>query len=277
MGLLQHALLLLLGEQGRDGRSGLAGGEDGPGGDGEPTRGHWIGAVDVKAFGGELAGQRDGMLVAGAGGVADGDPGGGDGDQGEGEQARDHRLPRADSPAVRTAAGVEEVTLGLAQRRVAAGIGADPGGRVGCRLQQAAAVEIGRVAGLAGPLRGGGMQPGADDPVGVSVGEPGVPQQWPGSQQRFVAEFHGAGGEGEQPFCGESLQHGLHILGLGRALARGQLRPPYPVGGVHAVAAGGGQPVQEHLPGRGLLGGSQGVVGALGAGGDAPSMPPVRS
>jgi len=48
----QHALLLLLllGEQGRDGRVGLAGGEDGLGGDGEPARGHRIGAIDVEAF-----------------------------------------------------------------------------------------------------------------------------------------------------------------------------------------------------------------------------------
>ena len=59
----QHALLLLLGQQGRDGGRGLAGGEDGPGGDGEPARGHAIGAIDVEAFGGELAGQGDGMLV----------------------------------------------------------------------------------------------------------------------------------------------------------------------------------------------------------------------
>ena len=81
----QHALLLLLGQQGRDGGSGLAGGGDGPGGDGEPARGHRIGAVDVEAFGGELAGQGDGMLPFGAGrvargggGVVDGDPGGGE-------------------------------------------------------------------------------------------------------------------------------------------------------------------------------------------------------
>ena len=207
------------------------------------------------------------MLVAGAGGVADGDPGGGEGGQGEGEQAGDHCLPPADGPPVRMAAGVQEVTLGLAERRVAAGIGADPGGGLGRCLQQAAAVEVGRVAGVAGPLGGGGVQPGADDPVGVGVGQPGVPQQRPGGQQRLVAEFHGAGGQGEQPFGGEGLQHRLHILGLGGALAFGQLRPGGAVGGVHAVAAGGGQP-QEHLPGRGLPGRGEAVVGALGAGGD---------
>ena len=190
-----------------------------------------------------------------------------EGGQGQGEQASDHCLPPADGPAVSMAAGVQEVTLGLAERRVAGGIGADPGGGVGGGLQQAAAVEVGRVAGVAGPLGGGGVQPGADDPVGVGVGEPGVPQQRPGGQQRLVAEFHGAGGEGEQPFGGEGLQHRLHILGLGGALAFGQLRPGGAVGGVHAVAAGGGQP-QEHLPGRGLLGRGEAVVGALGAGGD---------
>ena len=85
--------------------------------------------------------------------------------------------------------------------------------------------------GVAGPLGGGGVQPGADDPVGVAVGEPGVAQQRPGGQQRFVAEFHGAGGEGEQPFGGEGLQHRLHVLGLGGGLALGQFRPSDAVGG----------------------------------------------
>ena len=64
--------MLLLGQQGRHGGSGLAGGEDAPGGGGEPARGHRIGAIDVEAFGGELAGQGDGMLVAGVGGVVHG-------------------------------------------------------------------------------------------------------------------------------------------------------------------------------------------------------------
>ena len=270
----QHALLLLLGQQGRDRGRGLAGGEDGPGGDGEPARGHAIGAVDVEAFGGELAGQGDGMLVAGAGGVVRGgggvvrgDPGGGDGDQGEGEQASDHCLPPADAPPVSMAAGAQEVTLGLAERRVAGGIGADPGGGVGRRGQQAAGVEVGRIAGVAGPVGGGGVQPGAGNPVGVGVGEPGVAQQRPGGQQRLVADFHGAGGQGEQPFGGEGLHHCLHVLGLGGALAVDQLRPGHAVGGVHTLGAGGGQP-DEDLPGCGLLGGCQGVVGALGAGGD---------
>ena len=115
--------------------AGLAGGEDAPGGDGEPARDHWIGGIDVEAFGGELAGQGDGMLpfgtsgvARGVGGVVHGDPGGGEGGQGEGEQAGDHCLPPADRPAVGVAAGVQEVTLGLAERRVAGGIGADPGG-----------------------------------------------------------------------------------------------------------------------------------------------------
>jgi hypothetical protein len=73
-------------------------------------------------------------------------------------------------------------------------------------------------------------------------------------QQRFVAEFHGAGGEGEQPFGGERLQHGLHILGLGWVLARGQFRLGGAIGGVRALGAGGGQP-GEDLPGGGLLAG----------------------
>ena len=204
---------------------------------------------------------------AGVGGVVHGDPGGGDGGQGEGEKAGDHCLPPARGPAVGAAAGVQEVTLGLAERRVAGGVGADPGGGVGGGLQQAAAVEVGRVAGVAGPLGGGGVQPGADDPVGVGFGQPGVAQQRPGGQQRLVADLHGVGGQGEQPFGGEGLQHRLHIPRLGWALAVGQLGPGGAVGGVHAVAAGGGQP-GEDLPGRGLLGGGEAVVGALGAGGD---------
>src|SRR6185437_16044821 len=266
--------LLLLGQQGRDGGSGLAGGGHGPGGDGEPARDHWLGAIDVEAFGGELAGQGDGMLVAGdggvvrgGGGVVRGDPGGGNGDQGEGEQAGDHGLPPADAPPVGVVAGVQEVTLGRAERRVAGGIGTDPGGGFSGGRQQGAAVEVGPVAGVAGPLGGGGVQPGADDPVGVAVGQPGVAQQRPGAQQHLVTDFDGAGGQGEQPFGGEGLQHRLHVLGLGWALARGQLRLAGAVGAVHAVVAGGGEP-GEDLPGGGLLGGSQGVVGALGAGSD---------
>jgi hypothetical protein len=121
--------------------------------------------------------------------------------------------------------------------------------------------------GVVGPLSSGVVQPGADDPVGVSVGEPGVPQQRPRGQQHLVAELDGASGEGEQPFGGEGLQHLLHVLGLSRAFALGQVRPGRPAGGVDAVGAGGGQP-QEHLPGRGLLGRGEMVVGALGAGGD---------
>ena len=219
-----------------------------------------IGAIDVEAFGGELAGQGDGMLVAGAGGVVHGVLAGEEGegrDRGQaddqGHEQSDEPLPSADGPPVGVAAGVQEVAFGLAERRVAGGVGADPGGGVGGGRQQAAAVEVGPVAGVAGPLGGGGVQPGADDPVGVGVGEPGVAQQRPGGQQRLVADFHGAGGEGEQPFGGEGLQHLLHVLGLGWALALGQFRPGGAVGGVHALGAGGGQP-GEHLPGGGLLG-----------------------
>ena len=206
-------------------------------------------------------------LCAAVAALCDGDPGGGDSDQGEGEQASDHCLPPADGPPVSVAAGAQEVTLGLAERRVAGGIGADPGRGVGRCGQQAAGVEVGPVAGLAGPLGGGGAQPGADDPVGVGVGQPGVAQQRPGGQERLVADLHGVGGQGEQPFGGEGLQHRLYVLGLGWAFAFGQLRPGGAVGGVHALGAGGGQP-GEHLPGGGLLSGGQTLIGALGAGGD---------
>ena len=161
------------------------------------------------------------------------------------------RAPRAS--AVSTVAGVEEVTFGLAERRVAGGIGADPGGGFGGGLQQAAAVEVGRVAGVARPVGGDVVQPGADDPVGVGFGEPGVAQQRPRGQQHLVADLHGVGRQGEQPFGGEGLQDRLHIPHLGRALAFGQFRPGGAIGGVQPVAAGGGQP-GEDLPGRGLLG-----------------------
>ena len=189
------------------------------------------------------------MLVAGVGGVVDGDPGGGEGGQGEGEQASDHCLPPADGPTVSMATGVEEVTLGLAERRVAGGISAYPGGGAGGGLQQAAAVKVGRVAGLAGPLGGGGVQPGADDPVGVGVGEPGVPQQRPGGQQRLVADLDGVRPQSEQPFGGERLQHRLHILGLGcGSCPRSAPHAGDAVRGVDSLAAGRGQP-DEHLPG----------------------------
>ena len=82
-----------------------------------------------------------------------------------------------------------------------------------------------------------------------------------------MAEFHGAGGEGEQPLSGEGLQYRLHVPGLGGVLAVGQFGPGGAVGVVRAVAAGGGKP-QEHLAGRGLPGRGEAVVGALGAGGD---------
>ena len=264
-------MLLLLGQQGGDGGRGLAGGEDGPSGGGEPARGHGISAIDVEAFGGELAGQGDGMLVAGSGGVVHSVLAGGEGDgrdrgqaDDQGHQQSDKPLPPADGPPVSMATGMQEVTFGLAERRVARGIGTDPGGGIGGSGQQGAAIEVGRVAGVAGPVGGGGAQPGAGDPVGVGVSQPGVAQQRPGGQQRLVADLDGAGGEGEQPFGGEGLQHGLHLLGLGGGFAFGQVRLGGAVRGVHALGAGGGQP-GEHLPGGGLLGGSQGVVGALGA------------
>ena len=72
---------------------------------------------------------------------------------------------------MRVIAGVQEVTLGLAERRVAGGIAAGPGRGPGRGLQQGAAVKVGRVAELAGPFGGGGVQPGADDPAWVSASQ----------------------------------------------------------------------------------------------------------
>ena len=70
----------------------------------------------------------------------------------------------------------------LAEGRVADGLGCDSGGGGGGGLQQAAAVQVGRVAGVIGPFRGGGLQPGADNTVGAGVGEPVVAQQRPGGE-----------------------------------------------------------------------------------------------
>ena len=154
-----------------------------------------------------------------------GDPGGGDGGHGEGEQARDRCAPPARGAAAGAVAGVQEVPFGLAQRRVAGGVGAGPGGGFGGGLQEGSAVEVGRVAGVAGPFGCDVVQPGADDPVGVGFGEPGVAQQRPRGQQHLVADLHAVGGQGQQPFGGEGLQDRLHIACLGRVLALGQFRP----------------------------------------------------
>ena len=201
-----------------------------------------------------------------------GDPGGGDSDQGEDQQASDHCLPPARGSLASAVAGVQEVPFGLAERRVARGVGVHPGDGFGGGRQQGAGVEVGRVAGVACPVGRGGLQPGADDPVGVGIGQPGVAQQRPGGHQYLVADLDTVGGQGEQPFGGEGLQDRLHVLDLGRGLAVGQPRPGGPVGGVQAVAAGGGQP-GEDLPGGGLLSGGETVVGALRAAGDGAFDP----
>ena len=119
-----------------------------------------------------------GGLLGSVGGVVHGDPGGGDSGQGEGEKSGDDRMPPARGPVVSAVTGVEEVTLGLAERRVAGGIGADPRGGI----EQAAAVQIGRVPGAACPFGGHVVQPGADDPVGVGFGQPRITQQRPRGQ-----------------------------------------------------------------------------------------------
>src|SRR5712691_10113263 len=120
-----------------------------------------------------------GGLLGSVGGIAYGDPGGGGGGQGEGQEASDHCVSPACGAAVSAVAGAEEVALGLAQRRVARGIGADPGGGLGGSREQAAAVELGRIAGVACPFGGDVVQPGPEDPVGVGLGEPCVAQQRP--------------------------------------------------------------------------------------------------
>src|SRR6185437_7010664 len=83
------------------------------------------------------------------------------GDRGQADDQRhqqsDEPLPPADGPPVGVAAGVQEVAFGLAERQVAGGVGADPGGGFGRGGQQGATVEVGRVAGVAGPVGGGGV------------------------------------------------------------------------------------------------------------------------
>src|SRR5262249_40681724 len=148
---------------------------------------------------------------------ADGQAGGRGQADDQGGQQCDDALASAHAAPARVVAGAQEVLFGLAERRGGGGGGPEPGrgggggGRGGRGAggggQQGAAVEVGRVVGVAGPLGGGGVQPGADDAVGVGVGQPGVAQQRPGGQQRLVADLHGAGGQGEQPFGGEGLQH----------------------------------------------------------------------
>src|SRR5439155_2759290 len=79
-------------------------------------------------------------------------------------------LPPPHVPSVGTVAGVEEVAFGLAERRVAGGVGGDPGGGAGGGGQQGAAVKVGRVAGVAGLGGGGGVQPWVAAPVRARVG-----------------------------------------------------------------------------------------------------------
>src|SRR5262249_58065506 len=92
-------------------------------------------------------------VTRGGRGVVDGDPGGDERGQREG----DHCLPPASGPLVSMATGVQEVAIGPAERWMAGGVGADPGGGAGRCSQQAAGVEVGPATGVAGPPgRGGG-------------------------------------------------------------------------------------------------------------------------
>src|SRR6516165_11692335 len=99
-------------------------------------------------------------------------------------------------------AGLEEAAFGVAQGWVAGGFGGDAGGGAGGCVKEGAGVEVGGVAGVVIPFGGGVLQPGADDPVGMGVGQPGVAQQRPGGQQHLVAQLDGGSGKGEQPFGG---------------------------------------------------------------------------
>ena len=104
--------MLLLGQQGCHGGEGLVGGKDTPGGDRQPPCGQRVGGSKAKAFRGELAGQGDGVLPGGAGGVVHGDPGCADGGHGQGQQAGDHAAAPPDAAARGTVSGGKECLTG---------------------------------------------------------------------------------------------------------------------------------------------------------------------
>ena len=254
---------------GQHGIAGVVRGVDAPCGDALQLGDDGVGVAQVFALVDQLAGDRDITLVYSVlAGAQRPDCSRGEADD-QDQEERGEFLPSTHASAVSAFASAQEVTFSLVERRVAGGVGADPSGGACGGRQQAAAVEVGRVARAACPLCCDVVQSGPDDPVGVSFSQPGVAQQRPGGQQHLVADLHGAGRKSEQPLGGESLQHRLHIAYLGGALTFGQFRPRRPIGGVHTVAAGGGQ-AHEDLPGRSLLVGGEVAVGALGAVGDGP-------
>ena len=256
---------------GQHGVSGLTGGADAPCCDALQRGEAGVGTRVTQdlALKGQLAGDRDVTLAYRHLAVVNGQDRDRSQADGQGHEERDEALPSAHPTALSALASADEATFGLAERRVASRVGADPGGGLGGGLQQAAAVKVGRVTGAAYPVGCDVVKPGPDDPVGVGFGEPGIAQQRPGGQQHLVADLHGAGREGEQPFGGEGLQDRLKILCLGCGLAFRQFRPGRAIGRVHAVAAGSGQP-GEDVPRRGPLGGGEAIVGPLRAFGDGP-------
>src|SRR5262249_57543724 len=87
------------GGEGCDGGGGLVGGKDTQGGDRQPPRRQRVGGGKGQAFHRELAGQGDGVLPGGAGGVVHGDSGRADGGHGQGQQAGDHPAAPPAAPA----------------------------------------------------------------------------------------------------------------------------------------------------------------------------------
>src|ERR1035438_2670501 len=82
-------------------------------------------------------------------------------------EERDKALPSAHGAVVRMVAGLKEALFRLAERRVAYGVGADPGGCFGGGFQEVAAVEVRRIVGVPFPVGGDALQPGTDDTVRV--------------------------------------------------------------------------------------------------------------
>ncbi len=156
-----------------------------------------------------------------------------------------------------------------AERRVAGGVGADPGGGFVGGIEQAAAVKVGGIAGVA--VHSAGVLCSrvrtirsawvSASQVSRSSGQAVSSASW------LISTLSAARVSSRS--AAKASSTASTSCGLGGALALGQFGPGRAVGAVYAVAAGGGQP-DEHLPGGGLLAGRQTVVGALRAGGDGP-------
>src|SRR6476620_10395623 len=139
---------------GQHGVAGFVGGVDAPRGEALQFRGGGVGIAEGFALGDKLTGDRDVALLGGVVASAEGH----------------HCAPSAGSFAVGLVAGVKEVVFDVAEWWVVGRVCAGAGGGLGGGIEQAAAVEVGRVPGVLGTFGRGVVEPGADDPVGVGLG-----------------------------------------------------------------------------------------------------------